>query len=153
MATAEPAGRKQEARATGGQVVRFAFVGGVCTVLYLVLFVGFRVAVNAQVANVLALLLSAVANTALNRRITFGLEGRAATREHAAGLLAFVLGAGLTAASLAVLHHLNHHPGTPLEVVVLLAATVVATIVRFALFRWWIFAAALKSAETAAGDT
>ena len=153
MASAEPVGRKQEARATGGQVVRFALVGGVCTVLYLVLFVCFRLAVNAQVANILALLLSAVANTALNRRITFGLKGRAATREHATGLLAFVLGAGLTAASLAVLHHMNGHPGTVLEVVVLLGATVVATVVRFALFRWWIFAAALDRGETISGDT
>jgi putative flippase GtrA len=152
MDTAEPVGRKQEARATGGQVVRFAFVGGVCTVLYLVLFVGFRVAVDAQLANILALLLSALANTALNRRFTFGLEGRAATREHAAGLLAFALGAGLTAVSLAVLHHVNRHPGTVLEVAVLLAATVVATVVRFVLFRWWIFADAMNSAETARDD-
>jgi putative flippase GtrA len=148
MAAAEPVGRKQEARGTGGQVVRFAFVGGVCTVLYLVLFVCFRVAVNAQVANVLALLLSAVANTALNRRITFGLKGRAAAREHASGLLAFLLGGGLTAASLAVLQHVHRHPGTALEVAVLLGATVIATIVRFALFRWWIFAAALNGDES-----
>jgi putative flippase GtrA len=152
MDTTEPVGRKQEARATGGQVVRFAFVGGVCTVLYLVLFVGFRVAVDAQLANILALLLSALANTALNRRFTFGLEGRAATREHAAGLLAFALGAGLTAVSPAVLHHVNRHPGTVLEVAVLLAATVVATVVRFVLFRWWIFADAMNSAETARDD-
>lgn len=123
----------------GGQVFRFALVGAACTVLYLGLFIAFRIVLGAQAANLVALLLSALTSTALNKRFTFGLVGRAVASEHVKGLIAFGVGAGLTAGSLVLLDSHAHHPGVLLEVVVLLTASAVATVIRYVMFRWWIF--------------
>ena len=68
-------------RRLAGQVVRFAAIGVVehprlraCSTSLL------RGPLGAQGANVVALLLTAVGNTAANRRFTFGVRGRAARR-------------------------------------------------------------------------
>src|SRR5204862_825870 len=60
-----------------GQLVRFAVIGVLSTLAYLLLFVLFRGPVGAQAANLTALLLTALANTAANRWHTFGVRGRA----------------------------------------------------------------------------
>ncbi len=72
------------------QGVYFATVGIVSTIAYLVLFVALRGLLGAQGANMIALLVTAVANTAANRRLTFSLRGRAGLARH----------------------HLHHHTGT-----------------------------------------
>src|SRR6476469_6707965 len=58
------------------RVVRFAAIGIVSTLAYLVLFFLLRMGTGAQAANFLALAITAVANTAANRRLTFGVRGR-----------------------------------------------------------------------------
>ncbi|HEV3293572.1 MAG TPA: GtrA family protein, partial [Streptosporangiaceae bacterium] len=89
-------------------------------------------------ANVVSLLVTAVANTAANRRLTFGISGRLdAARHQVKGLITFGLGLLLTAGSLAVLS--PAHPGRLAEVCVLLAANLVATVIRFVLYRHWVF--------------
>ena len=76
----------------------------------------------------------------MNRRVTFGLRGRAgAVRAQVQGLLVFAVGLAVTGGSLAVLHAVQPGPSRALEVGVLLAAGVVATLARFALFRSWVF--------------
>ncbi|WBC15615.1 glycosyltransferase [Micromonospora sp. WMMA1998] len=118
-----------------GQLARFAAVGVASTVAYLVIFVVARGPLGAQPANLLALLLTAVANTAANRRLTFGVTGRRhAGRHHLQGLLAFVLGLALTSGALAVLHALTAPPRA-VELVVLVAANLAATALRFLLLR------------------
>ena len=65
------------------QLVRFAAVGAVSTLAYLLLYAALRPAAGSQAANAFALLVCAVANTAVNRRLTFGLRAaavRCATR-------------------------------------------------------------------------
>jgi putative flippase GtrA len=95
---------------------------------------------SAQLANAVSLLVTAVANTAANRRFTFGLRGRAGVVRHQArGLAAFGAGLALTAAALAGLHAAVPQPGRALEVAVLVAASLVATVLRFALYRGWVF--------------
>ena len=90
----------------------------------------------AQAANVVSLLLTAVANTAANRRLTFGISGRSnAARHQVKGLIAFGLGLALTSGSLAMLGH----AGRLTEICVLLAANLVATVIRFLLYRYWVF--------------
>ncbi|WP_422741505.1 glycosyltransferase [Micromonospora sp. WMMD754] len=117
------------------QLVRFAAVGVASTVAYLVIFVAARGPLGAQPANLLALLLTAVANTAANRRLTFGVTGRRhAGRHHLQGLLAFALGLALTSGALAVLHALTAPPRA-VELVVLVAANLAATALRFLLLR------------------
>lgn len=123
-----------------GRAVRFAGVGIVCTVLYLVIFVLLRDGLGAQWANLVALLMSAVANTVLNKRLTFGIAGRPGPREHAQGLAVFALGAALTSGALSALHAADPRAGRLLEVLVLVAATALATVVRFVLFSRWVFA-------------
>jgi len=118
------------------QLARFAAVGVASTLAYLLLFVATRGALGAQPANLLALLVTAVANTAANRRLTFGITGRRhAGRHHAQGLLAFALGLALTSGALAVLHAAVAAPARPVELVVLVAANLAATVLRFVLLR------------------
>ena len=67
---------------------------------------------SAQAANVISLLVTAVANTAANRRLTFGISGRSnAARHQVKGLIAFGIGLALTSGALAALHSGSAHPG------------------------------------------
>ncbi|MET7375686.1 dolichyl-phosphate beta-glucosyltransferase [Micromonospora arida] len=118
------------------QLVRFAAVGVASTLVYLLLFVATRGLLGAQPANLLALAVTAVANTAANRRLTFGISGRRhAARHHVQGLLAFALGLALTSGALAVLHSVSAAPARPVELAVLVAANLAATVLRFVLLR------------------
>src|SRR5664280_2321578 len=76
----DAAGARRTGIATGlaNQLVRFGAIGVASTLAYLALYVLLRGALGAQPANLLALLATAVANTTANRRLTFGLSGRAA---------------------------------------------------------------------------
>ena len=95
---------------------------------------------GAQAANALSLLVTAVANTALNRSLTFGVRGRRhAVRHQLRGLLAFGAGLLLTSGALAALHQVSARPGRGAEVAVLVAANVLATVLRYTLYRSWVF--------------
>ncbi|GAA3227612.1 hypothetical protein GCM10020256_39110 [Streptomyces thermocoprophilus] len=75
------------------QLVGFCVVGVLSTLFYLLLYSLFRTFCGPQTANALALLVSAVANTAANRRLTFGVRGRGgAVRHQAQGLIVFCIG-------------------------------------------------------------
>ena len=120
------------------QIARFTVIGVASTITYVALFLLLRLVMPAQAANVVSLLVTAVANTAANRRLTFGISGRLdAARHQVKGLITFGLGLLLTAGSLAVLS--PAHPGRLAEVCVLLAANLVATVIRFLLYRHWVF--------------
>ena len=121
------------------QAVRFGTVGIGSTIAYLVLFLLWRPALGAQAANLLALLLTAVANTAVNRRFTFAVSGRGVLRHQVQGLLVFALGLALTSGALALLAAVSSRPPRAAELVVLVAANLAATVLRFVLFRDWVF--------------
>jgi putative flippase GtrA len=124
-----------------GQALRFAAVGVLSTIAYLLLFTVLRPSVGAQPANLLALLLTAVGNTAANRRVTFDVRGRpGALRQHRQGLVVFGLGLALTSGSLWLLEQLTGHPARAVELAVLVVANLLATALRFVLFREWVFA-------------
>ena len=132
MAAGVPAGLPR-------QLVRFAAVGVLCTIAYLVLFSLLRNGMGAQGANLVALAVTAVANTAANRRLTFGVRGRAgAGRHQAMGLFVFGLGLVLTSGALALLNVVTT-PGRLLELAVLVVANLAATVLRFVLLRGWVF--------------
>ncbi len=87
-------------------------------------------------ANALALVITAVGNTAANRRLTFEVRGRdGLARDHAAGLLALGVALAITSASLAILGAIAPQHGRLTEIAVLVVANVVATLVRFLLLR------------------
>jgi len=122
------------------QLLRFAVIGVLSTLAYVLVFVLLRGVVGAQAANLAALLLTAVANTAANRRITFGIRGgTGAAVHHAQGLAVFGLGLALTSGSLAALHAAAPDPSRTAELLLLVAANAVATLLRFVLFRGWVF--------------
>ncbi len=122
------------------QLVRFAGVGVASTFAYVLLYAWLATSVPPQVANLAALSATAVANTAVNRRVTFGVRGsRSRGRHHVQGLLVFALGLGLTSGSLAVLHVTSDEPSTPIELSVLVVASLAGTVLRFVLMRTWVF--------------
>ncbi len=95
-----------------GQLMRFAAVGAASTLAYLLLYALLRTGAGPQPANLIALLVTAVANTAANRRLTFGVRGHdGAWRHQAQGLVVFAVGLGLTSGSLAVLGTRERSPG------------------------------------------
>jgi putative flippase GtrA len=121
------------------QAVRFAAIGVFSTLAYLLLFVLLRGSLGAQGANLVALLVTAVANTAANRRFTFGLRGRTGVARHQfEGLVVFGIGLLLTSGVLAVLHTLGE-PGRAVEIIGLVLANLLATVLRFLLLRGWVF--------------
>ena len=121
------------------QAIRFCAVGVASTLAYLVLFLLWHDPLGAQTANLLALLVTAVANTAVNRRFTFGISGGGAVRHQAQGLIVFGLGLALTSGSLALLSMMTDHPARAVEVIVLIVANLAATVLRFVLLREWVF--------------
>ncbi|MGH7261039.1 MAG: glycosyltransferase [Nitrospiraceae bacterium] len=122
------------------QLVRFAAVGVCSTVAYLVLFLLLRDPLGSQGANALTLLSTAIANTALNRRFTFGVVGRQRmTRHQLQGLIVFGLALGLTSGTLAVAHAMNSALPAAVELALLVAANAAATLMRFLLLRRWVF--------------
>jgi putative flippase GtrA len=123
-----------------GQFVRFVTVGVASTVAYILLYLLLRDILSAQAANAISLLVTAVANTGVNRRLTFGIRGRAhAARHQVRGLIAFGLGLALTSGALGALHAATPRPSRAAEVAVLILANLVATVVRFGLYRSWVF--------------
>ncbi|WP_426574987.1 glycosyltransferase [Aquihabitans sp. McL0605] len=72
----------------GSQLVRFASVGVVSTLLFAVLFAAFYGPLGAVAAAIAALAISSVANTAANRRLTFSQRGRRGRRRHWTGAMA-----------------------------------------------------------------
>jgi glycosyltransferase involved in cell wall biosynthesis len=119
----------------------FAIVGALSTAAYVVLYGALRGDMAALPANAVALLATAVANTAVNRRLTFGRRGRAgAVGHHLGGLAAFAAGLAITSGSLAALAAVDTHAGRGVELAAVLAASAVATIARYMLLRRWVFA-------------
>jgi putative flippase GtrA len=124
----------------GGELSRFALVGVGSTILYLLLFVALRGAVAPLAANAAALAISAVANTAANRRFTFGRRGREGlVTHHFQGLVVFGFCLGLTTLALAALGRLAPGASQGVEVAVLIAANAAATLLRYWLLRLWVF--------------
>jgi len=137
-----PGGADQPARpgALHRQLARFLTVGVASTIAYVLLYLGLRTALSAQLANAISLLATAVLNTAVNRRFTFGIRGRPdRVRHQAQGLLAFGAGLAVTSAALAALHSVAAHPARATEVTVLVLASLLATVIRFVIYRHWVF--------------
>ncbi len=128
-------------------VARFLLIGAVSTLAYAALYLMLRGALGASGANALALALTAVANTAANRRFTFRLRGREGlARQHLAGAVVYLLALALTAGALQLLRGLDPHPARLLEVTVLVLASAVATATRYVALRTWVFARARPGA-------
>jgi putative flippase GtrA len=119
-----------------GQLVRFGLIGVASTLAYALLYLVLHPAVGAQAANLTALLVTAIGNTAANRAFTFGIRGRVdVARHHLHGLLVFAFGLAVTSGSLFVLHRIDPTVGKVAELSVLVVANLVATLARFVALR------------------
>ncbi|MGW2703691.1 GtrA family protein [Streptomyces sp. NPDC001340] len=122
------------------QVPVFAIIGLISTAAYLGLYAALRPVLDAQLTNMIALLVTAVANTAANRRFTFRVYGAdGAARQQLQGLVVFFCGLALSSGALTVVHRAL--PDTPhlVEIGALIVANAAATVLRFLLLRLWVF--------------
>ncbi|MDX6628554.1 MAG: hypothetical protein QOH00_800 [Gaiellales bacterium] len=139
-ALAQLSTRREGVPGFGGQVLRFAAIGIASTLAYTLLYITLRSAIAAQPANALALLVTAIGNTAANRRLTFAIRGAGSRLRHQAqGLVVFALALAVTSLALVALHAMTVAPPRAVELAVLVAANLLATILRFVLFRSWVF--------------
>ena len=144
-------------RLLGGGIIdrrlrSFAAVGALSTAAYVLLFATLRHGLAPLPANALALVVTAIANTAANRRLTFGRRGRAgAAAHHLGGIAVFAIGLAFTSAVLAALAALDAHPGREVELAAVLAASAAATIARYVLLSRWVFGSATAPARPASG--
>jgi putative flippase GtrA len=136
-----------------GQVLRFAVVGVASTLAYALLYLGLEHVLTPQAANFVALLITAVANTWANRRFTFGVRGptRAVTHQ-AQGLVVFGIAWAITSGSLIMLHAVKPNASSGVELLVLTAANLVATALRFVLLRAWVFGRERRAARRRASE-
>jgi len=119
-----------------GQMVRFGIVGMASTLAYALLYWVLHPLMGAQAANLAALLLTAIGNTAANRAFTFRIRGRANVARHQMhGLLVFAFCLALTSGSLFLLHGFDPGVDRVVELSVLVVANLVATLIRFVALR------------------
>ncbi len=124
----------------GRQLAWFTGIGVVMTLAYLALYAVLRPTCGAQLANGIAWVVTAVGDTAANRRFTFGVLGRrGAARAQVEGLLVFGTGWAITSGSLVAVQVAVASPPYFLELAVLAVANLVAGLLRFTLLRWWVF--------------
>jgi putative flippase GtrA len=121
-------------RETMRQVASFAVIGAASTVAYVAIYAWLRQGTPAAAANATALVITAIGNTAANRRLTFEVQGREGlVRDHAAGLLALGVALVITTTSLAAMDVLAPQRGRLVEIAVLVGANATATLIRFLL--------------------
>jgi putative flippase GtrA len=126
-------------------------VGVISTIAYALLFLLLSGPLGAAPANALALAVTAVGNTAANRRLTFGLRGREGLwRHHARGAAVFVLTLALTDGALSALHALDAAPPRGVELTVLVIAGFAATVTRYIAMKTWVFARLQRRARAGA---
>ena len=127
--------------AAASPLARFLAIGVASTLAFALLFLALRGPLGAAGANAAALALTAVANTAANRRLTFGVRGRTdLARHHLRGAAVFVLTLALSSGALAVLHGIDATPPRAVELTVLVIGSALATVTRFVALKTWVFA-------------
>ena len=95
---------------------------------------------GAALANAAALALTAIGNTAANRRLTFGLRGRRGlVCHHVRGAAVFVLALVLSSGALSVLHGMDPSPPRAVELAALVAGSALATAARYVALKAWVF--------------
>jgi len=138
----------------GREVVTFAVIGAVSTAAYAVLYLALRSPVGPTAANAAALVITAVGNTAANRRLTFGVRDRhSMLRDQLGGLLALAVAIAITTAAVSLLGAVAPAAGRVIELAVLVVANALATVARFVLLRTLVGGRRPTSRPAAAGDT
>ena len=127
--------------AAAAPLARFVSIGVASTLSFALLFLALSAPLGAAGANAAALALTAVGNTAANRRFTFGVRGRRdLARHHWRGAAVFVLTLVLSNGALTMLHEIDATPSRAAELAVLVAGGALATVTRYVAMKTWVFA-------------
>jgi putative flippase GtrA len=134
--------RRPPPTGTGGELISFLTVGAVSTLAYFALFLALRGPLGDIAANAVALTATMVANTTAHHTWTSGRRpvARRPTRwrEWARAAAVHLAGLGLTTAAIATAGAVDGAT-TPSLLVLLLAASVPSTALRFLLMPAWVF--------------
>ena len=143
-----PSGLNAARPTLAAQLVRFASIGLVSTVVFAVLYALLVGPLGAVIALFVAFGLCSVVNTAANRRLTFSLSGRSERSRHVlagAAVAAFPL--VLDLAALGVLAAVGT-TSLGAQLLVLTLVNGVAAVARFLLLRRWVFRPAGAAARS-----
>ncbi len=128
----------------GRELLVFGAIGIVSTAAYGVLYLVFRGSIGPVAANALALVLTAIVNTAANRRLTFGVRGNdrdrgpaSMIRDQVGGFIALAVALAITTATANLLTAFAPNAGRLVELAALTAANAASTVARFVLLRRW----------------
>jgi putative flippase GtrA len=138
--SAPPAHWRSPRGELGAHVAWYTAAGVVTTLLQAALYLALRGPLGAQVANLVAIAITTIANTEFHRRITFAGSRAPSARRYVQTLLTFVFYAGYGAVVLAVLDDVVSVPSPMLETTSLAAASLVGGALRFFVLRGWVFA-------------
>jgi putative flippase GtrA len=121
-------------------LLRFLGIGVVSTLAYALLFLALLPLVGVVAGNALALGITAVGNTAANRRLTFNFHGRDhRLRQHLCSAMVFVIALALTNVSLVLLQAADRGASRGLQLTVVVLASLTATATRYAALRTSVF--------------
>jgi putative flippase GtrA len=127
-----------------GALTRYASVGALSTLVYVVLYLAFRKPLGLYGANVVASAIATIGNAFAHARFTFRStrNGPAALVRSrtvvTAGLSAFVIGVTLTTVTLTIVDAVGaSSPGA--EAAAVVAGSIAASVVRFAILQAWAF--------------
>lgn len=121
------------------QVVRYVIVGGLGTVVNAVIFLVLRTWWDTMPANLVALVLSTVVSTEVNRRFTFGGIEVHPWRSYVQSGGTVLFYAFYSSAVLMLLDQVVDSPTAWEQTVVVAVASVIGGLVRFLVLRYWVF--------------
>jgi putative flippase GtrA len=124
---------------TADQLLRFAGVGAISTLCYLLLFLSWRLIVGNVDANALALAICTLFNLALHKELGKKMQGpHFYGRFVALATGLFAVSLGLTTLALTLVHAVAS-TSLPFTLLALTAANAVGVVLRFTVLRAWIF--------------
>ena len=126
--------------ATLAKFLGFCVIGVISTVLYTILYFPLRVPLTPAGANLVALVLVGVANTEANRRWTFNRGGGHRLGLHVRAALLFAATYLLTTLAVLALDLIVPGAGPVIELLVLILAYALMTLLRFVVLDRWVFA-------------
>jgi putative flippase GtrA len=124
------------------QVLRYAIVGGLGTGVNALIYLVLRTWAEPVPANLVALVLSTVASTEVNRRFTFGGAAVHHWRNYVQNGGTMLFYAFYSSTVLLILAALVDSPGPTLEAACVAAASLLGGTCRFLVMRYWVFGTA-----------